>query len=431
MTLHAGAQIIIQIERPDHMFDCLGFTGIPVVNPVFIALASAATPQATRDLNNLRSELLQELDALAPQIQPVMLPCGGMAPGPDSCHALGDPDCQNLLVLVGDDSQPLLLQAFHQPWITGSSNYHALPVYRSCARTSVGTLLPVQYRHLNVEFWHRSIAEVIPAILGLSNLTPENPRIFISYRQKDSPALAIQLFDALSHKGFDGFLDHFRIPPGVDFQARLTQELGDKSMVLLIESEHILDSEWTTYEINVAKTCSLGIFALHLPGGPYVPGIDSSVRMDVDSAQFRGGTFSPSAELDANALQVVVDRLKVEHDRTLVWRRKILRSSFEGALVEQGILVSQPTSAGMLRVRSHTGTEYLVWLTPRPPELPDFHGVHGRVTPPLKGVVVGLSRLMEPARLAQTGWLAGLSQIQLVDEGHLKLAASQIARGIL
>ena len=83
-------------------------------------------------------------------------------------------------------------------------------------------MLP-QFRHLNVEFWSRSIAEVIPAILGLSNITTENPRIFISYRQKDSSNLAIQLFDALCHQGFDAFLDHFRIPPGVNFQARLTQ----------------------------------------------------------------------------------------------------------------------------------------------------------------------------------------------------------------
>jgi hypothetical protein len=38
---------------------------------------------------------------------------------------------------------------------------------------------------------------------------------------------------------------------------------------------------------------------------------------------------------------------------------------------------------------------------------------------------------MEPVRLAQTGWLAGLSNIKMVDEGHLKVAASQMAQGTL
>jgi len=431
MALQSGAQLIVQSERPDHMFECLGFTDIPIVNPVFIALASAHTQQAQSDLDNLRRELLLALNALSPNVQPVNLACHGMASDPAGCHAHEEHDCEKLLVLVGDNVQPLSLKPFHHPWIAGGPSYHVLPVYRSTARNSVWNLVPVEFRQLNVEFWSRSIAEVIPAILGLANLTTENPRIFISYRQKDSPVLAVQLFDALGHKGFDVFLDHFRIPPGVNFQARLTQELGDKSMVVLIESEHILDSEWTTYEINVAKTCSLGLFALHVPGGSYVDGIDPSVRMEVAAAEFKGGTFSTSAELNDVVLQTVVERVRTEHDRALVRRRQILRSSLEGALAEYGISVPQLTPAGMLRVRSHPGTEYVVWLTPRPPELPDFHGVHGQAAPPVKGVVVGLSRLMEPSRLAQTGWLAGLSQIRMIDEGHLKMAASEIAEGIL
>jgi hypothetical protein len=431
MALQSGAQVILQIERPDHTFDCLGFAGIPIINPVFIALSCADTPQARADLDNLGRELLSELNALSPGFHPVVLPCGGSVPDVASCHAHAELDCQKLLVLVGDDVQPLPLKPSYQRWTTGSANYHVLPVYRETARTSVASLVPAEFRSMNVEFWTHSIAESIPAILGLANLTTENPRIFISYRQKDSPALAIQLFDALCHQGFDAFLDHFRIPPGVNFQSRLTQELGDKSMVLLIESEHILDSEWTTYEIGVAKACSLGIFALHVPNGPYVPGIDPAIRMDVDAGHFDGGAFSPTAELDKGVLETVVNRVKVEHDRALVRRRQILRDSLEGALLEHGISLPPLTSGGMLRVRSNAGIEYIVWLTPRPPELPDFHNVHGQAAPPLKGVVIGLSRLMEPGRLAQTGWLAGLSQIKMVDEGHLKLAASDIAQGVL
>src|SRR5258708_16687181 len=272
MALQAGAQVIVQIERPDGGFDCLGFAGIPIVNPVFIAITSATTPQARNDLGDLHSELLRELGTLAPQMRSVTVPCRGVAPDPAGCHAEGEAECQKLVVLVGDDGQPIRQQTFHQPWIVGSPHHRVLPVYRSSSRASVWNLLPTQYRHLNVEFWSRSIAEVLPAIFALSNLTVENPRIFISYRQKDASALAIQLFDALSHQNFDTFLDHFRIPPGVNFQARLTQELGDKSMVLLIESEHILDSEWTTYEIALSKTCPLGIPPAQVPGAPFVAG---------------------------------------------------------------------------------------------------------------------------------------------------------------
>jgi hypothetical protein len=89
------------------------------------------------------------------------------------------------------------------------------------------------------------------------------------------------------------------------------------------------------------------------------------------------------------------------------------------------------TPHGIVPVTAKNGTQYFVWLTPRPPELLDFHTVHGATTAPAKGVIVGLSRLMEPSRFEQTTWLAGLSSITMVEEGQLKNVAVQIARGTL
>src|SRR5207249_3620597 len=107
------------------------------INPVFIALSCADTPQARADLDNLRRGLLSELDALSPRSRPVTLPCGGRTLDPGGCHAHSELDCQKLLVLVGDDVQPLSLRSFYQRWTQGVANYHVLPVYREPARTSV------------------------------------------------------------------------------------------------------------------------------------------------------------------------------------------------------------------------------------------------------------------------------------------------------
>jgi hypothetical protein len=46
MAIGAGAQLILQTEQPDGTFECLDFTGLPLVSPVFIALSSASSPQA-------------------------------------------------------------------------------------------------------------------------------------------------------------------------------------------------------------------------------------------------------------------------------------------------------------------------------------------------------------------------------------------------
>jgi len=61
MSLQSGAQVIIQLERPDRGFDCLFFSGVPIVNPVFIVIACANSPQGRTDIDAIRNQLLREL----------------------------------------------------------------------------------------------------------------------------------------------------------------------------------------------------------------------------------------------------------------------------------------------------------------------------------------------------------------------------------
>jgi hypothetical protein len=429
--LSTAAQLIIQTLEGDGTFECVGFIGVPIVNPAFIAMSCANTPQARNNLRVLRAELSSRIQAVAPKLQQVSLPCDGTMYPPSACRAFHDRGTQKVLVLVGDDFQPLDSQAYFNDWLGGGPTCHVLPIFHRSKKKSLITLLPSNLTHINADFWTTSIGQTIPTILSLANITPASPRIFISYRQIDSAALAIQLFDALSHAGFETFLDHFRIPPGVNFQARLTQELGDKAMLLVIESANLLASEWVLHEINVAKVNSLGVFALQTPGGPPVSLVDSASRMPLSDSDFVSGNFSPESVLVKTVLDDVVDRARSEHDRAMILRRQILHDSLEGALAAQGVPLTPLTPQGVVPVKSNHGTQYYVWLTPRPPELFDFHTVHGITVAPGKGVIVGLSRLMEPSRLEQTTWLAGLSSISMVEEGQLKNVAAQIAKGTL
>ncbi len=426
-----GAQLVVHAQRRDGTFECLGFTGVPIVNPVFIALCSAETAHAHAYQMTLRSELLARIAAVAPRFQPIPMPCHGTMNWPTDCAAFSEPDTQKVLVLVGDNVQPFGSRAYVDSWLAGGPTAHVLPVFHRSAKISVSSLLPANLTHINADFWTTSIGQTIPTILSLASIAPTGPRIFISYRQIDSAALAIQLFDALSHAGFEAFLDHFRIPPGVNFQARLTQELADKAMLLVIESPNILDSEWVLHEINVAKVNALGVFALQTPGGMQIPAIDSEARRSLSASDFVSGSFSATSVLADSVLAGVVDITKQQHDRALIRRRQILHDSLEGALSAEGVALAPLTPQGLVPVTAKNGTQYFVWLTPRPPELFDFHTVHGATAAPAKGVIVGLSRLMEPSRLEQTDWLAGLSSISLVEEGQLKNVATQMARGTL
>jgi TIR domain-containing protein len=428
MSLENGAQVILQSEMPGGGMSCVGFKGLAVVTPAFIAIVHAGSPKAAANADALRQELEREILGWDDKVKLAEISCGGSVPDLEGCLASGA-SCHKLLVLVGDEKTAIAAQPSFAPWLAGDPSYAVLPVFPLAAKTEVTKLLPEGFHAINVEFWSRSVAEAVPAVFARSRLT-ESPRIFISYRQKESAALAMQLFDALAHENFDVFLDHYRIDPGVNFQVRLTQELGDKAMVLLIESAGILDSEWTTYEINVAKQCGLGIFALHPPGGKEVPGVDEAVRVRLKS-DFAGGAFSAKTILEPAALAAVVDRIKREHDRALVRRRRVLRTSFEAALQLAGVSDYSFDESGILHVSRPGPKEYRVWLTPRPPELEDFHTTHLHSQVPIRGVVIGLSRLMEPPRVQRTDWLANLCQLRLIDEGRLKDAAADIARGVL
>ena len=243
MSLQNGAQVLVQRQRPNEGVDCVAFSGLAAVNPSVIMVASAGGLQADADADALYQALLREVGSLNPGVKQVTPACNGWLGDPLNCHAHNEPTCVKLLVLVGDGTAQVTELPTHEPWLQSLPFYMVLPVFPLQARQGVSQLLPGRLQGVNVDFWSSSIEEAIPAILSISGLSSESPRIFISYRQKEAGPLAAQLFDALAHENFDVFLDHFRISPGVDFQVRLTQELGDKSVLLLLETSGILDSQ--------------------------------------------------------------------------------------------------------------------------------------------------------------------------------------------
>jgi hypothetical protein len=419
MSFESDAQIIVQTRNDDGSLSRRSYRGLPLVHSALVAFEHAPFPVSRHHSEALWQRLDEELLAMS-----------SLPPEPSGEDPAAHPHVRKVLVLVGALDEAVPISPAVQRWLRGDDSFRLLPVFPFAARRGVSGLLPKGVEPINVAWWHDEVGEVLPALLAVAGVTAERPRIFISYRQGESAALAMQVYDALDHRGFDVFLDHYRIPPGLDFQVRLTQELGDKAVVLVIESGGILDSEWTTYEINVAKECRLGLLALHPPGGTRVPGVDEDDRYRLRAADFDRARVDVDARLTEAALTSVVRHVERQHDRALVRRRQILRTSMDEALAWEGVGDRSLDASGVLHVVAPTGTNYRVWLTPRPPDLDDFHTTHLHSRPPARGVVIGLSRLMEPPRVRRTDWLAGVCSIRFYDEGRLSRAAADIARGV-
>jgi hypothetical protein len=341
--MFSGTNLILDVAGPG--LGCpegLQYAGFPFGSPTVIALRCAHSQEAHRLMLDLRAALDRELRSLASQLQFVSIAAKSeLQPDPGETNGSVR---NSLLVIVGDPLAPIHLpDGFPEE----DDKWRILPAFRSADKPTLSRALRMELQYLNVAFWDRSIEEAIPAVFAQSGLTTAIPRIFIRYRQRETAGLALQLFDALSHAGFDPFLDHFRIPPGVDFQSRLTQELGDESGRTGIGVSGDLDSEWKLYEINTARRRRLGLFSVHVPGGTRVPGIDDASRYFICSHHLAHPNenpkeFSLTTELNRptrpwlNHLVRSI-RIRTEHDRTLVLRRQSLRESLQGAILGQGI----------------------------------------------------------------------------------------------
>jgi hypothetical protein len=254
MPLQQGIELIVTVKNGTRRYSCTAFDGLALPHPVLIQFEHVGSSASKTAMDRLAVALIAELQGSV-GINRVQPPCGG---GADGCHALAEFDCHKLLVLVGDGVTSIDAHKIAPQWLSASDNFQILPVLPETARRMATALLPVPLNAINIAFWGQAIEEAMPAVFQVAGITAAQPRVFISYRQSDTASAAIQLFDALSHDGFDVFLDHFRVPPGVNF-ARLRQELGDKAMVLVLESPDLASSPWVAFEIAEARACGLQV----------------------------------------------------------------------------------------------------------------------------------------------------------------------------
>jgi hypothetical protein len=126
-----------------------------------------------------------------------------------------------------------------------------------------------------------------------------------------------------------------------DFQARLTEELGDKSMFEPLESPALLDSRWVRYEIAKATAVGIGRYALHIPGGGIAEQINEEARYRLKDADFVAGRYAPDHALTDEALENETRLVLHEHIRALLWRRASLQNSMLAALSAFGVRRSE------------------------------------------------------------------------------------------
>jgi len=262
---------------------------------------SAGSDESRACVAALSTELVAVLLGSSPAVVVSEVPG---AEAPSAFDPSRYPDRHKVLVLVGSAKRPIPERSWYSTChdAAGGTVMTALPpgAFLDMFDDAITRQDPQHWLlAINAARWQHHPAEVLASIMAVAEITSSASRVFISYRRLETQSLAVQLFDALTHEGFETFLDRFSIPVGLDFQRRLTQELEDKSMVVLLESRFLKDSKWTQHEVDFVKQYRLGLATLRMPDVRESDRLP--IRDDWQAARPAGFGFRPRTTIGAES----------------------------------------------------------------------------------------------------------------------------------
>jgi hypothetical protein len=289
--------------------------------------------------------------------------------------------------------------------------YSVLPIGRD---SHVAGALPATIERLNAMAWSGNEAEVALRVLEQFGLAERQRKLFLSYRQSETSALALQLRRALSERRFDVFLDRFSVPPGDDFQRRLNIELADKAFLLLLESPSAVGSDWVQHEVAFALGHRIAVLGLCMPNtdpAQQFEVVDEAFRLrlgDGDVVAGPGGAGDPEdAVLTDAALARVLREIEMRYSRQLRRRRLQLLGSLNDLFFEAGYS-RRPIADWALLAGTGAAPDRVCLITPRAPVPHDFKQVDElrlRQSPDGVGQVIHETPVLDSHDEALIEWL--------------------------
>lgn len=234
----------------------------------------------------------------------------------------------------------------------------------------------------------------------------ERPGVFLSYRRQESSALADQIFDEMTRRGFQVFLDRFSGTTGRLFPQEIAEELAERGVVVVLETLGILKSRWTLWEVAFARIYRLGLLALQLPGAPSIPGVAS--RLPV--VPLSSGRLSNTEAAQA------ADFIERQHTLAALSRRAFYETLIEAAAKAKGGTTQTAAEGAIEILNGHGASIAIVVPTGRPGRLADARllvlaagAISNR---PL--ILAGQHQHLPPQAQTDMSWLATKLNVELL-----------------
>lgn len=168
------------------------------------------------------------------------------------------------------------------------------------------------------------------ALLECVGLLPRQRRVFVSYRRDEAKQVALQLFDALSARLFDVFLDTHDIALGEDFQAMLWHRLCDSDVLIMLDTPTYFESRWTNAEFGRALSKGIAVLRVGWPDATPSPRTATASRVELLANEFDENT----GFLSQQAIERICVQLETVRSQSHAIRNLNLVSNIRNAVTQ-------------------------------------------------------------------------------------------------
>jgi hypothetical protein len=278
----------------------------------------------------------------------------------------------------------------------------AVPVIPVVSKlTMVRNEIPEILQPLNCLDYSKGGAQrVATALLECVGLLPRQRRIFLSYRRDEARHAAVQLFEALSARLFDVFLDTHKIGVAEDFQAMLWHHLCDSDVLVMLDTPTYFDSRWTSAEFGRALAKGVSVLRIGWPGCKQSERTKTANSIELSQEEIDADT----GKLVDDLVDRICMQLEVVRVESHAVRNVNLVSNLRNAIEQiQGVLIGVGAHKAV-QIRLSDGRDVVVYPTVGVPTSTTLH--EASMNSPNQSVAVIYDHIgLHPRWLVHLDWL--------------------------
>lgn len=238
------------------------------------------------------------------------------------------------------------------------------------AATRVELELPQSLRSINaliLDPADTNLRQAVSAALQCLGLLPTQRRVFVSYRRDESADVALQLYEALSARQFDVFLDTHSVAVAAEFQATLWHRLCDSDVLIMLDTPKYFESRWTSAEWGRAVAKHISMLQLIWPG--HTPSRHSRLAT---SRQLNVDDFS-GLRLHGAAVNSIALELEYVRSRSVALRHSNMVGTLRTAIEDLGGVVEGVGLKRSVLLKFPSGSPLIVYPVVGVPTSMDVH----------------------------------------------------------